>query len=397
MNGTGEYYRDVWAEINLDAIGKNIRTFRKHIPAETKIMAVVKADGYGHGAYRIAQKALNEGAEWLGVALLDEALELRSQGITAPILVLSSFPIRGIEVAIRHDISMTVYQQDIVKEICREAEKLQKTARIHMKVDTGMGRIGMRTVEELRAFVDFTHTCPWIEIEGMFTHFATADEEDTAYTLEQYRMFEGLIDELEAYGSTVPLLYTNNSAAAMFYPEKSRHMIRLGISLYGQYPSDYAKTTNIPLVPAFSWKARVSHVKRVPKGTKVSYGATYEAPQEAVIATIPVGYADGYNRLLSNKGYVLIKGERAPVVGRVCMDQFMVDVTHIPDVAVGEEAVLIGSQGNDEISVDEMAKWLATINYEVTCMVSKRVPRVYMENGRVVSVSNRISTSFCQE
>ncbi|ERI11730.1 alanine racemase [Aneurinibacillus aneurinilyticus] len=397
MEEAGEYYRDVWAEINLDAIGKNIQTFRKHIPAETKIMAVVKADGYGHGAYRVAQKALSEGAEWLGVALLDEALELRSQGITAPILVLSSFPARGIEIAIRHDIVMTVYQQDMAKEICRKAEELQKVAKIHMKVDTGMGRIGMCTAEELRAFLDCVETCPWIEIEGMFTHFATADEEDTAYTLEQYRMFEKLIDELKARGITIPLLYTNNSAAAMFYPEKSRHMIRLGISLYGQYPSDYAKTTNIPLMPAFSWKARISHVKRVPKGAKVSYGATYEALQEAVIATIPVGYADGYNRLLSNKGYVLIKGERAPIAGRVCMDQFMVDVTHIPDIAVGEEVVLIGKQGNDEISVDEMAKWLTTINYEVTCMVSKRVPRVYMENGRIVSVSNRISTSFCQE
>jgi alanine racemase len=397
MGETEAFYRDVWIEIDLDAIGENIRTFRKHIPAETKIMAVVKADGYGHGAYQVARKALHEGAEWLGVALLDEALELRRKGITAPILVLSSFPVRGIHLAILHDVTMTVYQLDMLKEICREAEKQQKRARIHIKVDTGMGRIGMRTVDELVAFFDVARTCPWVEVEGMFTHFATADEEDETYTLEQYRAFQNFVDELAKRNITVPLLYTNNSAASMFYPERSRHMIRLGISLYGQYPSHYAKTTNIPLAPAFQWKARVSHVKRVPAGTKVSYGATYEAPMEAVIATIPVGYADGYNRLLSNKGYVLLKGRRAPIVGRVCMDQFMVDVTHIPDVTVGEETVLIGRQRTEEISVDEIAGLLSTINYEVTCMVNKRVPRVYKENGCIISVSNYISTSFCQE
>ncbi|GEN36247.1 alanine racemase [Aneurinibacillus danicus] len=395
MTGVGEFYRDVWAEIDLDAIGENIRTFRKHIPAETKIMAVVKADGYGHGAYQIAQKALAEGAEWLGVALLDEALELRSQGITAPILVLSSFPSRGIEPAIRHEVTMTVYQQDMLREVCRTAEKLHQKARIHVKVDTGMGRIGIRKEEELISFFELARTCPWIEIEGMFTHFATADEEDKTYTLEQYEIFQHLVDTLAKRGITIPLLYTNNSAAAMFYPERSRHMIRLGISLYGQYPSGYAKTTNIPLASAFQWKARVSHVKRVPAGTKVSYGATYEAPEEAIIATIPVGYADGYNRLLSNKGYVLIKGQRAKIAGRICMDQFMVDITHIPNVSVGEEAVLLGRQGGEEISVDEMADWLHTINYEVTCMVSKRVPRVYKENGRIVSVNNRILISSC--
>ncbi|MFT9848899.1 alanine racemase [Aneurinibacillus sp. REN35] len=397
MSGMGEYYRDVWAEVNLDAIGENIQTFRKHIPQEAKIMAVVKADGYGHGAYEVAQRALAEGAEWLGVALLDEALELRTQGITAPILVLSSFPVRGVELALSHDITMTVYQVEYLREVGRIAEKMQRQARVHIKVDTGMGRIGMRSVEELLAFCEQAKKCSWIQIEGMFTHFATADEEDTSYTLEQYQEFQRFVDELTKVGVTIPLLYTNNSAAAMFYPERSRHMIRLGISLYGQYPSGYAKTTHIPLTTAFQWKARISHVKRVPTGTKVSYGATYEAPIEAIIATIPVGYADGYNRMLSNKGYVLVKGRRARVVGRVCMDQFMVDVTHIPNVAVGEEAVLIGHQGQEEITVDEMAEWLGTINYEVTCMVSKRVPRVYMEKGRIVSVSNRILTSFCQE
>jgi alanine racemase len=397
MTGFKEFYRDVWAEINLDAIGENIRTFRHHIPEGTKVMAVVKADGYGHGAYQVADRALREGAEWLGVALLDEALELRKKGIAAPILVLSSFPERGISLAIQYDITITVYQLEMLLKIEREAAKQQKKVRIHIKVDTGMGRIGMRTTDELRAFIAAAQKCRWIEIEGMFTHFATADEEDTAYTQQQLAKYQAFVDDIASQGIHIPLLHTNNSAAAMFYPKQSRHIIRLGISLYGQYPSGYAKTTNLLLTPAFQWKARLSHVKQVPVGTKVSYGATYETKKDAVIATIPVGYADGYNRHLSNKGYVLIKGQRAPIVGRVCMDQFMVDVTHIPDVSVGEEAVLIGRQGNEEISVDEMADWLSTINYEVTCMVSKRVPRVYYENGSVVSIQNRILSDFCQE
>ncbi|MED0680959.1 alanine racemase [Aneurinibacillus thermoaerophilus] len=391
------FYRDVWAEIDLDAIGRNIKTFRKHIPSETKIMAVVKADGYGHGAFQIARRALKEGADWLGVALLDEALELRHQGIEAPILVLSSFPTRGIRLAIEHDITMTVYQLEMLRKISQEAEKQKKRTKIHIKVDTGMGRIGMRSEEELGAFMETVRDCPWVEVEGMFTHFATADEEDGTYTKEQFQMFQRFVDSLEKRGMKVPLLYTNNSAAAMFYPEQSRHMIRLGISLYGQYPSRYSKTTGIPLAPAFQWKARISHVKQVPAGAKIGYGATYEAKRDAVIATVPAGYADGYNRLLSNKGYVLVKGYRAPIAGRVCMDQFMIDVTHIPNVAAGEEVVLIGRQGNEEISVDEMAEWLTTINYEVTCMVSKRVPRVYYENGRIVAVNNHILPDFCKE
>ncbi|WP_035101238.1 alanine racemase [Aneurinibacillus terranovensis] len=384
------FYRDAWAEINLDAIGDNVRTFRHHLPEGVKIMAVVKADGYGHGAFQVAEKALREGADCLGVALLDEALELRAKGITAPVLVLSSIPERGIMYAIKKNITMTVYQPERLDQIMRAAEALRKKALLHIKLDTGMGRIGIRNPEELIDLMQTVRSSPWVEAEGIFTHFATADEEDTSYCKSQQKRFCEFLDRLEQEKFHIPVIHSNNSAAAMFYPYESRHMIRLGISLYGQYPSAYAKTTNITLRPAFEWKVRLSHVKKVPAGTSVSYGATFTTEREAVIATVPVGYADGYNRLLSNRGSVLVKGRRAPVVGRVCMDQFMIDVTDIPDVAAGDEAVLIGCQGDEYISVDEMAELLSTINYEVTCMVSKRIPRVYYENGVQTAVCNRI-------
>lgn len=390
------FYRDVWTEIDLDAIGENMRTFRSYLPAETKIMAVVKADAYGHGAFQVADKALREGADWLAVALLDEALELREKGITAPILVLSSFPARGITWALQQDIAMTVYQIELLEEIIRQAEAAGKKARIHIKLDTGMGRIGIRQKEKLREFAARCHT-KWIEVEGVFTHFATADEADRTYTMEQMARYEEMVACLEEENISPALLYTNNSAAAMFYPHKSRHIIRLGISLYGQYPSSYMKTTGMKLRPAFQWKARLSHVKQVPAGTKISYGSTHITEKDAVIATIPVGYADGYNRQLSNRGEVLVHGQRAPIVGRVCMDQFMVDVTGIENAAVGDKAVLIGCQGDEEITADEMAEWLSTINYEITCMVSRRVPRVYIENGTIVSISNKLLPDSCKQ
>jgi alanine racemase len=397
MKQQDEFYRDAWAEINLDAIGDNVRTFRHHLPEDVKIMAVVKADGYGHGAHAVAEKALEEGADYLGVALLDEALELREKGISSPILVLSSFPSRGIELALNNDITMTVYQHEMLDNLIKAAEASQKTARIHIKLDTGMGRIGIRTLEELDSFIQLALTSPWVRIEGIFTHFATADEEETGYLEEQRQGFKQFIEHLEEQNIKIPLVHCNNSAGAMFYPGESMHMIRLGIALYGQYPSPYAKTTGIRLQPAFQWKARISHIKWVGSNSKISYGATFATKAESVIATIPIGYADGYNRLLSNRGFVLVKGKRAPIVGRICMDQFMVDVTHIEDVCAGDEVVLIGRQGSEEISVDEMAGWLSTINYEVTCMVSKRIPRIYYEKGEKVSITDRFAAHTCKD
>jgi alanine racemase len=384
------FYRDAWAEIDLDAIGKNVQTFRRLLPVETKIMAVVKADGYGHGAYQVALRALKEGVSYLGVAFLEEALELRQKGITAPILILSAIPVRGLSLAVKNHITLTAYREDILEAIIETAETLNEKAIIHIKLDTGMGRIGIQNVDQLERILTRALSHPLIEVEGLFTHFSTADEENAVYFEYQQNKFQSFLDFIKTKNIHIPIIHSSNSAAAMFYPEKSRHMIRLGISLYGQYPSEYMKETGIELFPAFQWKARLSHVKHVPVDTKISYGATFSTRKESIIGTVPIGYADGYNRLLSNKGYVLIKGQRVPIIGRVCMDQFMVDVTDLEDVKPGDEVVLIGKQGLSEISVDEMASWLNTINYEVTCMVSKRITRVYYENKKIVSICNWI-------
>lgn len=384
------FYRDAWAEINLDAIGENIQTFRRRLPVETKIMAIVKADGYGHGAYQVAKRALKEGVSYLGVAFLEEALELRQKGITAPIMILSSIPVRGLSLAVKNQITLTAYREDTLEEIIQTAETLREKAVIHIKLDTGMGRIGIQTVEELDRVLTRAISHPLIEVEGVFTHFATADEENKDYFLYQQNKLKMFLDYIASKNIHIPIIHSSNSAAAMLYPEKSQHMIRLGISLYGQYPSEYMKETGIKLMPAFQWKARLSHVKVVPANTKISYGATFTTKRESVIATVPIGYADGYSRLLSNKGYVLVKGQRVPIVGRVCMDQFMVDVTGLENVQPGDEVVLIGKQGEAEITVDEVASWLNTINYEITCMVSKRITRVYYENDQIVSVCNWI-------
>lgn len=390
MSVLDTFYRDAWAEINLDAIGQNVQTFRRLLPVETTIMAVVKADGYGHGAFQVAQRALKEGVTYLGVAFLEEALELREKGITAPILILSSIPERGIPLAVKSHITLTAYREDILDAIIQSAEELQEKVKIHIKLDTGMGRIGIRHTDELERVLQRALAHPFIEVEGVFTHFSTADEENIDYLDYQHKNLQGFLEYIQERGIHIPLIHSSNSAAAMFYPDKSRHMIRLGISLYGQYPSEFTKTSGVPLYPSFQWKARLSHVKRVVADTKISYGATFATQRDSLIATVPVGYADGYNRLLSNKGFVLVKGQRVPIVGRVCMDQFMVDVTGLEGVEPGDEVVLIGKQGAEEITVDEMAGWLNTINYEVTCMVSKRIPRVYYEDGKIVSICNWI-------
>lgn len=384
------FYRDAWAEIDLDAIGKNVQTFRRLLPVETKIMAIVKADGYGHGAYQVAMRALEEGVSYLGVAFLEEALELRQKGVTAPILILSGIPTQGLSLAVKNHITLTTYREDILEGIIQTAERLNEKAIIHIKLDTGMGRIGVQNVEELERILVRALSHPLIEVEGLFTHFSTVDEEQTDYFEYQQHKFQVFLEFIKSKDIHIPIIHSSNSAAAMFYPEKCWHMIRLGISLYGQYPSDYMQETGIKLFPAFQWKARLSHVKHVPAGTKISYGATFSTEKESIIGTVPIGYADGYNRLLSNKGYVLVKGKRIPIVGRVCMDQFMVDVTDLEGVQPGDEVVLIGKQGDSEITIDEMASWLNTINYEITCMVSKRITRVYYENEKIVSICNWI-------
>lgn len=379
------YYRDTVAEIDLDAIAFNLRSFRTWLPQTTQMMAVVKANAYGHGAVPVARTALTNGASFLGVATLDEAIELREAGIRAPVLVMGFIPERGLEEAIRRDVRITVYRVEHLNQIIRAAGRLNRQAKVHIKVDTGMGRLGVRDYEVF-PLVKQAAASDAIVLEGMFTHFACADEMDKAYTHRQAELFEQIVAACRKEGVAFPLLHCGNSAAAIDLPQYGYNMVRIGISLYGLYPSLDVKRSNVSLRPAMSFKTRIVHVKQVPPGTGISYGITYRAQEEETIATLPVGYADGFNRLLSNRGSVLVRGRRVPVVGRVCMDQTLIKLPRAMTVDVGEEVVLFGRQGDEHIHVDDIARMLGTINYEVTCMVSRRVPRIYKKDGRIVEV-----------
>jgi len=380
--------RPTWVEINLDNIFHNVREIRRLIGRSVRFMAVVKADGYGHGALEITETALEAGADWLGVAIFDEALHLRNYGITVPILILGYTPESLAEEVIRNRITQTIYTFDGAEAFSEAAKSLGVEAVVHIKIDTGMGRIGFlpetESIEEIIAI----SRLPNLKIEGIFTHFATADEGDKSYTWEQIKKFGWFIQELEGKGLHIPVKHVANSAAIIDFPDIYLDMVRAGVILYGLYPSKEVEISRINLKPAMTFKTRVSHVKKLPPGKSISYGATYTTKRESIIATLPVGYADGYNRLLSNRGEVLINSKRAPIVGRICMDQCMVDITHIPGVSVGDEAILFGMDGKNQLHVDEVAQKLNTINYEVVCMVSKRVPRVYIKNGKICKIKD---------
>jgi len=371
--------RPVWVEIDLDAVAHNVREIRRITSPQAKVMAIVKADGYGHGAEPVARVALENGAERLGVAILSEALALRQAGIQVPILVLGYTPEEQAEEVVAYEITQTVFSDSLAQALSKEAVKLGKTARIHIKLDTGMGRVGIDP-EEIVEFVQKISKLANLEIEGMFTHFAIADELDKTYTEGQFTKFMVAVKALEKVGIRLPIYHVCNSAALIDLPQMHLDMVRPGIILYGLYPSAEVKKERIELKPAMGLKAKVGYVKQIAEGTSVSYGRRYIAPEERIVATLPLGYADGLTRLLFAKGGTLIKGERAPLVGRVCMDQCMVDVTHIPGVGVDEEVVLMGCQGARRITAEEIAEQIGTINYEVVCMISKRVPRVYLRN-----------------
>jgi len=368
----------VWAEIDLAAIAHNVREIRRVTNPPAKVMAVVKANGYGHGAVEVGRTALDNGAEWLGVARVTEAVALREAGIGAPILILGYIPPEQSGEVVRHRISQAVYTRDMALALSEAAGREGVRARVHVKVDTGMGRIGWIAGPGAAGEILSLASMPNIEIEGIFTHFAAADSADKKYSRRQFERFVEIIELLRRKGLEFPIKHAANSAALMELPETHLDMVRTGIAVYGLYPSDEVDRGIVALRPAMTLKARVAYVKEVPAGFKISYGCTHTTTGPTVIATLPLGYADGYSRLLSSRGEALLRGCRAPVVGRVCMDQVMVDVGHIPGVREGDEAVLIGRQGGEEIPADEVAAKLGTINYEVTCMVSYRVPRVYV-------------------
>ncbi|ABO51369.1 alanine racemase [Desulforamulus reducens MI-1] len=365
----------IWAEINLEAIRHNIKEIRKMVGPNREIMAVVKANGYGHGAVPVARVALEAGATRLAVARLSEAQELRRAGLKVPILLLGYISPDQIGDALEYNVTLTVFRFDLAKKIAAIAQGRGQRATVHLKVDTGMGRIGFTPDEEGLAEITAVCALNGLDVEGIYTHFATADEQDKSYTRWQFKRFMLVLNRLEEQGITFSLRHCANSAAIMEFPETYLDLVRPGIILYGLYPSEEVDKGKLLLQPAMTLKARITHVKKVNSGTKISYGCTYTVPQETDIASLPLGYADGYPRLLSSKGQVLVKGKRARVVGRVCMDQCMVDVGHIAEVKVHDEVIIFGGA---ELPVEEVATWLGTINYEVVCWVGSRVPRVYI-------------------
>lgn len=374
----------VLAIVDLDAIASNIKNIRAKVDKNSGIIGIIKADAYGHGSVETAKVLLDNGADWLAVAVVDEGLNLRKNGITAPILLLGYTPELRLNDVINNGFIQTVYSYDTAKKLSDAASALSKKAVIHIKIDTGMGRIGYRVNEESADEIVKISKLPNIDVNGMFTHFSTADEADKAYTLEQYNKFVKMNDMLEERGLHIPVKHAANSAAIMDFDNMMFNMVRPGIILYGAYPSDEVKKENLSLSPAMSIKTHVSYVKDVNEGDSISYGRKYTAPSKRRIATIPVGYADGFIRAYSKGGKVLVRGEYAPIVGRICMDQFMVDVTDIDGVEVNDEVVLMGKQGDKEITADFIASVLDTINYEVFCTLSKRVPRQYIQNGKIV-------------
>lgn len=377
-----KYFR-VCADIDLSAIRENIKNISKGLKPNTKICCVIKADGYGHGAVEIAESA-NALADFFAVATLEEALELRDAGVKKPILILGYIHPGGNEAAIEHDIRMTVFDYDTAILVSEAAVKAGKSAKIHIKTDTGMSRVGLRPDDESLDIIKRIKALPGIEIEGMFTHLYASDSADLTSAYGQLKAFTDFNDRLKDCDINIPIVHCANSAAAVNMREADLDMVRLGIVQYGLYPSEFVR--QIRLIPAMTLKSHVVMVKTIPEGTSVGYGGTYTARSDVRVATIPVGYADGYMRTLSNRGYVLIKGMKAPVIGRVCMDQFMVDVSDIPDVKVGDEAVLIGRSGNEVITMEEISELAGSFNYEFACDISKRVPRRYFLDSEIVSV-----------
>lgn len=377
------------AEIDLDAIEYNADAVLAKIPRGVKFLAVIKADAYGHGAVPIAHFLKNK-ADYYAVATVDEAMELRRSGIETPLLVLGYFSPDYDEISVRNHIQPVIFTEESARALSRAAEKLGMTAECHLSVDTGMSRIGFQPTEAAAQTIAGIAALPHLKINGIFSHFATADAADKTEALAQRKRFNDFICLLADKKINPPLKHLCNSAGIMEFGEYD-DMVREGIILYGLYPSEEVNRQAFPLKPAMSLRSQVVNVQTLPAGRGISYGRTYITNRETVVATVPVGYADGYPRILSAKGaQVLIGGKRCPILGRVCMDQLMADVTQLPEVQVGDLVTLIGQDGEEAITADELAALEGSINYEVVCGLSKRVPRVYWKNGRVDSIYNAL-------
>ncbi len=380
-----EYHR-LLAEINLDAIGNNIREIRKLIKEKTQLLAVVKADAYGHGAEEVAKVCLYNGADQLAVATCNEGVQVRQWSIQVPVLILGNTVEGQLETVINNNLTQAVFRYETAKKMSDMAVKLNKTALIHIKIDTGMSRIGFLPNDEALDEIEKIFALPNLKVTGVFTHFATADEKDKTFTMVQYKRFRFITDALNAKGHTDFIRHCANSGAILDMPELQLDMVRAGIIIYGMYPSTQV-THPINLIPAMSLKSQISYVKYLEENVSIGYGRTYFTTQKTKVATIPIGYADGYSRAFSNKARVIINGHYAPIIGNVCMDQMMVDVTNIPDAKDGDSVIIMGSDGKNTVSAEELANIASTINYEIVCDVGKRVPRVYVKNGEVIKES----------
>ncbi len=372
-------YLRCYAEISLSAIGKNIAEVKKRLKPGVKLLAVIKADAYGHGALRVG-KYLEDQADYFAVATAEEAVELREAGIRLPILVLGYISPSQYRELLEYQITQTLYSLDTAEKLSAVSAEAGCRTRVHAALDTGMTRIGFHITEEEADRIAALSRLPGLELEGMFTHFSCADQKDKTYCGMQLGKFQRMAKMLEQRGVQIPIKHICNSAGIMEFDDYRFDMVRSGIITYGLYPSEEVDKNRLPLIPALSWKSHVIHVQEVKPGMGVSYGATYTTEGPCTrIATVSAGYADGYPRALSNKGRVLIHGQYAPILGRVCMDQMMVDVSHIPQVQVEDVVTLIGRDGENRITMEEVADPAARFNYEMACGISKRVPRIYRD------------------
>lgn len=375
-----------WAEINLDALKNNIKEVRRITSPDALVMAVVKADGYGHGAVESANIFLENGADRLAVACYSESLQLRNAGIDAPILILGASFEDEIEGIVINDVTLSLYSYEFAKKVSKVAKQNNKIAKIHIKIDTGMSRLGFvagvndkEIIDEIMEISKLDN----IEIEGIFSHFSTSDEKNPDYTNLQFVRFMKICNGLEKIGLKIPIRHIANSAAIMMHPNTHLDMVRAGIVLYGLYPSDEVDKTKLNLVVAMSIKSQITQIKEISDNRGVSYGKRYITNGKTKIATVPIGYADGYTRKLSGKAKMLVGDQMVDVIGTICMDQCMIDVTSVNNINTGDEVTIFGSK---TVTAENLAVWQDTISYEVVCMVSKRIPRVFYKNGRMVSV-----------
>ena len=379
------YFR-TQAKIDLDAVEYNYNNTRAKLPQGCKLLGVIKADAYGHGAVELARFLENK-CDFFGVACIEEAVELKKAGIKTPILILGYVAPAFYDLVVKYDIRIPVFSYDTAKALADEAVKQGKTVPFHFCINTGMSRIGFQVNEESADVCKEICALPNIEAEGLFSHFATADESDLTKALAQREKYKKFVEMLESRGIQIPIKHLNNSAGIMNFDEYF-DMCRMGIILYGLYPSEEVDKSLLDIKPVMSWLTHISHIKTLEAGREVSYGGTFKTTEPRVIATIPVGYADGYPRCLSNKGRVIINGQYAPIVGRVCMDQFMVDVTDVDGAELDSTVTLVGKDGDAELSMEEVSNAAYSFNYELPCRVARRVPRTYYKDGKLVKATN---------